>query len=81
MTTMDKQTADILTNKYRREFQGMDDRTLSHMVLTVAMLPRNMDKLRKQALLLTAADRLWKANAAGSPTRYLVDDDDTEPAA
>lgn len=60
---MDKQTYDRLVREARIHYAEMDNAILSHKVTMISRgKPRSMPKWEHEALLVTAADRLWKAH-------------------
>lgn len=58
---MDQQTRDNTVNEYRRRYQEYDNRLLSDLVANLARTPRRYGALEREAILLTAASRLWAA--------------------
>jgi hypothetical protein len=59
---MDTATYDKMVREARIKFQEMDNRTLAHKLTVLAKLPRSLNKAEREAILITAASRLWDAN-------------------
>lgn len=53
---------ELLLSRRRRHFQTLTDRELSGAVNNVALSPQRLSPIDRQALLITAASRLWRAN-------------------
>ncbi len=58
---MDQQTRDNTLNEYRLRYQQYDNRMLSDIVANLARMPRRYNPIEREAILLTAASRLWAA--------------------
>jgi len=62
---MDVQTRNQMVNDARVAYQSRTDRSLADLLNRIADEPRRWTSIDREAILRTAASRLWQSNGPG----------------